>query len=305
MKRDDSLWKAILEDVFDDFLIFFFKEDALQFDFDKGFEFLDKELEQLFPPVEENHSSRFVDKLVKVFTKKGVEEWVLVHVEVQGYNDNEFSKRMFTYFYRILDHYNKPVTCIAIFTDNNKNFRPQQYNYNFLGTENNFSYNIYKIIDQDEAELNKSNNPFAMVIQTVLIALKKGRLKDEELFELKIELVKTLLQKAISKDKIRAIMSFLRYYVRFDSTEIIAKFDLEISLITNKHTTMGIEQFLLQRSKEEGKLEGKVEGKEEGRREKDIAFTRILLAQTDFSIEKIANMVGVTVSFVEKVKASL
>jgi len=42
MKRDDSLWKAILEDVFDDFLKFFFKEDARLFDFEKGFVFLDK-----------------------------------------------------------------------------------------------------------------------------------------------------------------------------------------------------------------------------------------------------------------------
>jgi len=42
MKRDDTLWKAILEDLFDDFLVFFFKEDAKLFDLDRGFEFLDK-----------------------------------------------------------------------------------------------------------------------------------------------------------------------------------------------------------------------------------------------------------------------
>jgi len=39
---------------------------------------------------------------------------MLVHVEMQGYNDAEFSKRMFTYFYRILYKYNKRVTSIAI-----------------------------------------------------------------------------------------------------------------------------------------------------------------------------------------------
>ena len=74
MKRDDSLWKAILEDVFDDFLLFFFKEEASQFDLEKGFVFLDKELDQLFPNEQEKSSPKFVDRLVKVFTKTGQEE---------------------------------------------------------------------------------------------------------------------------------------------------------------------------------------------------------------------------------------
>ncbi len=81
MKRDDTLWKGILENIFDDFLRFFFEDADTIFDFEKGFQFLDKELEQLFP-VEESESPKFVDKLVKVFTKAGKEEWMLIHIEV-------------------------------------------------------------------------------------------------------------------------------------------------------------------------------------------------------------------------------
>lgn len=133
MNRDDTLWKGILENVFDDFLRFFFKDAEKLFALNKEFQFLDKELEQLFP-AEDMQSSRFVDKLVKVFTKDEKEEWILVHVEVQGYKDDDFAFRMFTYFYRILDKYRKPVTAIAILTDTNKNFHPTAYHYNFLGT---------------------------------------------------------------------------------------------------------------------------------------------------------------------------
>ena len=43
------------------------------FDIKKGFQFLDKELEQLFP-AEKLESPKFVDKLVKVFTRSGTEE---------------------------------------------------------------------------------------------------------------------------------------------------------------------------------------------------------------------------------------
>ena len=111
---------------------------------------MDKELEQLVPK-DKLESPKFVDKLVKVFTKNGAEEWILVHIEVQGYDDREFAKRMFTYFYRILDKYGKPVTAIAIFTDFNPKFRPREYEYNYLGTRCIFQFNTYKIADQSEA----------------------------------------------------------------------------------------------------------------------------------------------------------
>ena len=313
MKRDDSLWKAILEDVFDDFLLFFFKEEAELFDLEKGFVFLDKELDQLFPNEQEKSSPKFVDKLVKVFTKTGREEWVLVHIEVQGYNDKDFSKRMFTYFYRIYDRYDKPVTCIAIFTDDNKNFKPSNFNYSFLGTENNFKYNTYKVIDQQESELRNSNNPFAIVILTVLLALQKGKITEENLYSLTMALAKNLFQKEIPRKKIDAILIFLRNYVHFDNAEIIAKFDVEIDLITQKHTTLGIREFVLQKAKDEG-IEigiekgvgiGMEKGVEIGLSKKSFETVTNLLTVTDFTTDKIANIAGVTVAFVEKVRASL
>ena len=82
MKRNDLLWKAALEDLFDDFLRFFYRNAAHLYDMDKGFEYLDKELERLFPPEADQYAPRYVDKLVKVFTQTGDEAWVLVHVEV-------------------------------------------------------------------------------------------------------------------------------------------------------------------------------------------------------------------------------
>ena len=305
MKRDDTLWKAILEDLFDDFLRFFFEEEAELFDLERGFEFLDKELEQLFPSGDDKAGTKFVDKLVKVFTKAGKEEWILVHIEVQGYNDTDITSRMFTYFCRIYDRHKKPVTSIAIFTDAQKSYRPQQFDYDFLGTQARFRYNTYKVIDQDENELRKSNNPFAIIILTVLLALKKGKITEKKLLGLKTELIKNLFQKQIARNKIDAILIFLRNYVRFGDKENITKFDDEVNLITNKHSTMGIREFVLQRAKNEGVQEGKEIGKEIERTENNRYFVMTLLTQTDFTQERIANMVRVPVAFVEEVKASL
>jgi hypothetical protein len=93
MKRTDILWKAALEDLFDDFLKFFYLNENEIFDFDSDFEYLDKELDQLFPPEADHFAPRYADKLVRVFTKTGSEEWVLIHIEVQGICARKFCKQ--------------------------------------------------------------------------------------------------------------------------------------------------------------------------------------------------------------------
>lgn len=181
----------------------------------KGFEFLDKELEQLFPSPENMQAPKFVDKLVKVFTKAGNEEWLLIHIEIQGYYDKDLGERLFRYWYRVIDKYGKPVTTIAIFTDTNRNFKPDSYEYKCLGTTNTFQFNAYKIIEQDEATLEKSENPFAMVVLTVLLASKSKKQTDEDLYNLKFSLAKRLIEHKFSKKKIGDLLIFLQLYVRF------------------------------------------------------------------------------------------
>ena len=89
----DILWKSLLEDIFPEFLRYFIPESDTLFDFSMGVTFLDKELEQLFP--EGDTPNRRADKLAKVYLKDGTEQWILVHVEVQGYEDKVFGDRMF------------------------------------------------------------------------------------------------------------------------------------------------------------------------------------------------------------------
>ncbi len=54
--------EGILENLFDDFLRFFFPDADKLFDMKKEFQFLDKELEQLFPTPENIQAPKFVDK---------------------------------------------------------------------------------------------------------------------------------------------------------------------------------------------------------------------------------------------------
>jgi hypothetical protein len=300
MNRDDTLWKGILENVFEDFLRFFFTDADLLFDMQKGFQYLDKELEQLFP-VEDSMAPKYVDKLVKVFTLQGKEEWILIHLEVQGYNDKHFARRMFTYFYRILDKYNKPVTAIAIFTGTDKKFHPDAYEYDYLGTRNTFQFNTCVIIDQDEKVLAADNNPFATVLLTVLLALKNKKLDDDNLYQLKYTLAKNLLQKQFSKEKIDKLLIFLQLYIRFADSTYSAKFDKAIEVLTKNAKTMGIRELVLDRARKEGLQKGL----EEGLEKKSYEVVKNLVVAGTFTVTQIANFASVTEAFVRKVKKSL
>jgi predicted transposase/invertase (TIGR01784 family) len=200
---------------------------------------------------------------------------------------------MFQYYYRILDQYDKPVTAFAIFADTGKNFHPKYYERTFLGTRVYYSYNTYKIIEQNDAELEASNNPFAMAILSAKLALSRQSLNDQQLFDLAYDLAKRLLNKKMAKDKIRKVMNFLRHYPRFEKPEMFSKFEKEINILTEGSTTMGIEEFLLDQAKKEGLEKGI---------EKNTIETALKMKKSGLDTNLIANITGLSVEKIEKLK---
>ncbi len=124
--QQDSVWKEAIEIYFQEFMEFFFPEIAKDIDFEKGYEFLDKELEKVTKDAE--IGKRLADILVKVYLRDGSEKWLLIHIEVQGYYDRDFPKRMFIYNYRIFDRYGVDVVSLAaILADDVKSFKADRY----------------------------------------------------------------------------------------------------------------------------------------------------------------------------------
>ena len=197
MKKDEK-WKSLISKFLKDFLSFFMPELNEQIDFDKGYEFLDGELNRI--KIKSKSRNRRSDKLVKVYLKDGTEKYILIHIEVQGYYDEDFSKRMFKYFYRISDlHDTHDITSIAIFTDNDKIYKPNKFEKKSFGSRVLYEYNTYKVLDQKKSKLKKSNNIFAFIILATLYALKA---KDNQKTKLKskIELTKILFNRNYTED---------------------------------------------------------------------------------------------------------
>ncbi len=248
-QHKDILWKGIIQDLFRDFLLFFFKDASRLFDFSRGCRFLDKELSQLWPDYHIEHPMR-TDSLIQLYNKEGGEHAVLVHVEIQGYREKGFGERLFTYYYRLRDRYRMPLTTLVIYLDKRTNMLTSSYEETYLGTGVKFHFNTYYIGEQREEELSKHVNPFAIVILAALSALRYR--KDEDLFLYKKKLITHLLNASISRNKIRILINFIKLYLQFGNQELNIRFDAEIQQLTNqKPPTMKILEYARQVEREE------------------------------------------------------
>jgi hypothetical protein len=90
---------------------------------------------------------RLADKLVKVWKRSGEETWVLIHAEIQNQEESDFSKRIFVYYYRLLDKYDRPIVSLAILGDERSTWRPQPYQAELWGCEVNFRFPIVKLVN--------------------------------------------------------------------------------------------------------------------------------------------------------------
>ncbi len=128
----DSPWKEMLENYFPAFMAFFFPEAYRDIDWDRGYESLDKELQQIVRDAE--LGKRLADKLMKVWRLSGEEQMVMIHTEIQGEPEEPFPKRMYVYNYRTFDRYDRPVVSLAVLSDTRRDWRPDRYGYPNTGT---------------------------------------------------------------------------------------------------------------------------------------------------------------------------
>ena len=221
-----SVWKEAIETYFSEFMEFFFPEIAKDIDFEKGCEFLDKELEKITRDAE--IGKRLADVLVKVFLKDGSEKWLLIHIEVQGYYEKEFGRRMFIYNYRIFDRYGVDVISLAILADAVESFRIDRYERKYWDFELRFRFPIVKVLDYKNRwkELEGSRNPFAVIVMAHLKEMETKEDVDNRLFW-KITLVKRLYEKGYSKRDILLLYKFIDCLINLPE-ELGRKFHEEI-----------------------------------------------------------------------------
>jgi hypothetical protein len=197
----DNPWKLMLESYFREFVAFFFPQVHDQIDWERQYESLDKEFQQVVRDAE--LGKRLVDKLFKVWLRSGEEIWVLAHIEIQNQPETGFSERVYVYNYRIYDRYRQRVASLALLTDERASWRPSQFGYELFGCQVQFQFPIVKLLDYKEQwqALEESRNPFAIV---VMAHLKTQETRDNgvERKAWKFSLIKRLYEKGYQKQDV-------------------------------------------------------------------------------------------------------
>ena len=166
----DGVWKEAAEKFLRPLLERCFPQVARGIDWDKGWAFLDSELQKIVRDAK--LGPQRADKLVKVYRLGGGEEWLLLHLEMQHQKDPKLPLRMYQYQHRIVDRFARPVVGLVVLGDLNPQWRPDVYETKLWGCELRYKYLICKLMDfeQDAAVLEKDPDPAAVIIAAHLAA---------------------------------------------------------------------------------------------------------------------------------------
>jgi hypothetical protein len=212
----DNPWKKVLEKYFQEFMLFFFPEIHDDIDWEKGYEFLDQEFQQIVRDAES--TKMYVDKLVKVWRKSGEENIVFIHVEVQSQEEGAFSKRVFTYNYRIRDKYDGKIVSLAVLGDDRLSWKPKPYEDELWGCKVKFEFPMVKLLEYEPrwAELEASMNPFAIVVMAHLKTKStKQDLRSRK--EWKFQLTRRLFEQGFDRQDIIELFLFLDWLMELPS----------------------------------------------------------------------------------------
>ncbi len=209
---EDSAWKEMLDNFLPAFLAFFFPPIHREVDWSRGYESLDKELAQIRP----SHRSGklLADKLFKVYLQNGKPTWLLVHIEIQDLITRGFSRRVFTYNYRLIDKFKVEVVSLAVITGSGRG-EVGRYETSRWGCSHLFQFPYVRIAEYASRweELEASNNIFARVVQAQLKAIEtKG--DNQKRLDWKRRLIFSLYRRGYKREEIIALFRFMDWVIR-------------------------------------------------------------------------------------------
>ncbi|MBF0179106.1 MAG: hypothetical protein HQM03_03655 [Magnetococcales bacterium] len=190
----------------------------------------------------------------------GAELWVLIHVEVQGNRDPDFAKRMYACQYRAYDLHEKPVVSLAILADEECGWRPEVFGYRMWGTELHYRFNTVKLLDYPADELERSDNPFAIVTLAHLTG-KETRNHPEERLQQKKRIARMLYERGFDRQRVMNLFRFIDWVLhlpavleeRFWKTLCHYEEDRKMRYVTS------VERIGMRKGERIGRLEGKTE----------------------------------------------
>jgi hypothetical protein len=161
----DGFWKDLIERFFYPLLGRVLPALYEKADIGKPPRFLDKEFRDILNVADPaiHTSPHFADYVLEVPLKNGDAAWVLLHIEVQAGGGGDLNVRMYHYQCLIFAHYRREPIALAIVTDKRPKGEALFYSHSDCGTEVHYRYNRFAVLDLDDDELLRSENPIDFV----------------------------------------------------------------------------------------------------------------------------------------------
>ncbi len=218
-----------------------------------------------------NVGKRLADVLVRVYLKDGSKRClgIFIHIEVQGRRVTDFMKRVYIYNYRAFDKHmekNVDVISMALLTDDDKSFRPNEYRVKQLGFDLRMKIPMAKILDyKDRANLRKktetSKNPMAMVVKAQLKSHEAKKGDGEMRYGIKYQLYRECFARGYGKEKTRVLIKFIDWVIQVPK-ELTIKLNQDVMKLAEEYKMPYItsfEKIAEERGIKKGRKEGKLE----------------------------------------------
>ena len=257
----DETWKEAMNQWFEPFVAFFFPHVHRDIDWSRGWESLDKELQQVVRDAA--FGVKRADKLVKVWRRSGDEVWLLIHLEFQSQREADFERRMFVYHYRIFDLYNLQVVSLAVLGDDDRHWLPEAFAYDNWGCELSFRFPIVKLLTLANLgqTLETSADPIAAMVLAHLATLEQPN-DDLSRFARKRHVVRSLYERGMAKKMVLELFRLIDWMITLP--EALEPLFREEHHRWEEEKKMPYVTTFERLAREEGKAEGKAEGLREG-----------------------------------------
>jgi hypothetical protein len=241
-----------------------------EIDWSREPEWLDKEFESLVWGDDDRKG--IIDKLGKVFLRDGKEEWILIHVDVQGGGETVpgFNRRMRRYNFLIEAKYGKEALSLAVLTDDSKGFRPGRSFRRRAGQVHYFKFPVVKLLDYESRreELEASTNPFSIVVLAHLEAAKTAT--DEDRFAARFQLARRFYRGGFGRENLFRIYRFCELIMKMPKDFELALNERIEAVLEGKRPRpfmSTIELVAMEKGLEQGREPGREQGREQGREE--------------------------------------
>jgi len=207
-----------------------------------------------------------VDLLVKVQMRDGRSQILYLHIEIQSFEEREFSRRVALCNYRLRAAIGEEVISLVILADLNPRWKPEEYRHERLGCEIVFRFPCCKLLEILPRIENDCSFP-ALAARAQIEALQTSAHPDKRLAA-RWKLTRKLYEVGWKKEEIYEAFRLLSWMMKLPDTEYLIYKKKVITYEKEKlmHTAplLDFEIYAMKEGLKKGLKQGRQEGLKEG-----------------------------------------